>query len=470
LDNNIIWVGTDDGNVQLTQNGGKAWTNLTLNIKGLPKESWIAQIRASRYSKGEAWLVANNYRKGDFNPYIYRTKDFGKTWERMVDATKVKGYALTVLQDPVEPKLVFAGTENGLWISIDEGKSWTQMKNGFPSVSTMDLAIQERESALIIGTFGRAIWILDDLISLRKIAAGMKKDFTLFPVNDAVQVKGLFIAPPGNIWTGFHTTFEGENKPFGEAVIPFYVKNLAAAKNVTGEVFNERNELVQTISADITAPGLNYISWRLNEKLATLPGGWEDAEDRGILALPGKYKVVLRYSNTKDSTYVNVIPDPRFAYSREVDEAHHGALRRLDNTTAKLASVLLRLKESTEVVDKILLQLNESKSTDAEALKNLSTQVKQSLKALTEAATGSRPAKQVGAWTSFQVTPQSKISEAQQALRARLYKPSEQDIRRIEEAEQLTNSYIAEVDKFYSGEWKSFKEKVEAAKLSWFKD
>jgi photosystem II stability/assembly factor-like uncharacterized protein len=470
LDKNIIWVGTDDGNVQLTQNGGKSWTNLTLNIKGLPKESWIAQIRASRYNKGEAWLVANNYRKGDFNPYIYRTKDFGKTWERMVDATKLIGYALTVLQDPVEPKLVFAGTENGLWISIDEGKSWTQMKNGFPSVSTMDLAIQERESALIIGTFGRAIWILDDLISLRKIPAGVKKDFTVFPVNDAVQVKGLFIAPPGNIWTGFHTTFEGENKPFGEAVIPFYVKNMAVAKNVTGEVFNERNELVQTISTEITTAGLNYISWRLNEKRATLPGGWEDAEDRGILALPGKYKVVLRYSNTKDSTYVSVIPDPRFAYSREVDEAHHAALKRLNNTTAKLASTLLRVKESNEVVDKIMLQLSESNSTEAEALKKLSTQVKQLLKTLTEAATGSRPAKQVGAWTSFQVTPQSKISEANQALRARLYKPSEQDIKRIEEAEQLTNNYIMEVDKFYSNEWKSFRDKVEAAKLSWFKD
>jgi hypothetical protein len=135
------------------------------------------------------------------------------------------------MQDPVEPKLVFVGTENGLWISIDEGKSWTQMRNGFPSVSTMDLAIQERESALIIGTFGRAIWILDDLISLRKIAAsGITKDFTAFPVNDAVQVKGIFIAPPGNIWTGFHTTFEGENRPFGEAVVPFYVKTPASDK------------------------------------------------------------------------------------------------------------------------------------------------------------------------------------------------------------------------------------------------
>jgi hypothetical protein len=472
LDNSIIWVGTDDGNVQLTQNGGMTWTNLTLNIRGLPKESWIAQIRASQYHKEEAWVVANNYRKGDFNPYIYRTRDFGKTWERIVDAGKVKGYALTMIQDSVEPKLVFAGTENGLWISIDEGKSWTQLNNGFPSVSTMDLAIQERESALIIGTFGRSIWILDDLITLRKIAgSGITKDLTVSPVNDAVQVKGIFIAPPGNIWTGFHTTFEGVNRVFGEAVIPFFVKtrNTDKEKNtVTGKVFNERNELIQTISSAKIDSGLNYISWKLDENTTRLPG-WDDPEAKGILALPGKYKVVLNYSGRKDSTYVKVIPDPRFEYSREVEEAHHAVLKRLDKTTGQLSKALTNLKESSEVVDKVLSQLNDSKNVQREELIKLSNTVKETLKKLTESATGSRPAKQVGAWTSFEVTAQSKVSEAQQALRARLYKPSVQDIQRVEVAEYLTKEFIEKVDAFYSKDWKEYQEKVESARLSWFK-
>ncbi|MEY4929298.1 MAG: hypothetical protein RI909_22 [Bacteroidota bacterium] len=473
LDNQIIWVGTDDGNIQLTQNGGKTWTNLTLNIKGLPKESWIAQIRASRYHKAEAWVVANNYRQGDFNPYIYRTKDFGKTWERVVDAIKVKGYALTVIQDPVEPKLIFAGTENGLWISIDEGKSWTQMKNGFPSVSTMDLAIQERESALIIGTFGRAIWILDDLISLRKIAgSATAKDFTVFPVNDAVQVKGIFINPPGNIWTGFNTTFEGENRPFGESMIPFYVKSPALEKEknaVTGYMFNEKNEMIQTITSSKIDTGLNYISWRLDEKIAKLPGGWDDPEAKGILALPGKYKIVLSYQGRKDSTYVNVIPDPRFEYSSEIEVANHDMLKRLDKTTEKLSIALTKVKESNEVVDKILLQLTDIKTPEGEALRKTSSAIKESLKRLNESATGSRPARQVGAWSSFQVTPQSKISEAHQALRARLSKPSTQDVQRVEVAEQLTGEFIKQVDAFFSKDWNDYRTRVETARLSWFK-
>jgi photosystem II stability/assembly factor-like uncharacterized protein len=472
LDHQLIWIGTDDGHVQLTQNGGKTWANVTLNIKGLPKESWIAQIRASRYNKAEAWLVANNYRRGDFNPYIYRTRDFGKTWERMADATQVKGYALTVIQDPVEPKLVFAGTENGLWISIDEGKNWTQMRNGFPSVSTMDLAVQERESALIIGTFGRSIWILDDLISLRKIAAGVTKDFAVFPVNDAVQVKGIFIAPPGNIWTGFHTTFEGENRPFGEAVVPFYVKSPSSKKEknqVTALVFNEKNEAIQTIASTKIDSGLNYISWRLDEKTTRLQGGWDDPEAKGILALMGRYKIVVSYLGKKDSTYVRVIPDPRFEYSQEVEEAHHAILKRLDKTTERLSFALTKLRESNEVVDKILLQLKDVKTPEGEKVRKRSDAIKESLKRLTESATGSRPAKQVGAWSSFQVTAQSKIGEAQQALRARLSKPSVQDVQRVAVAEQLTEEFIKQVDIFFSKEWNEYRATVEAARLSWFK-
>lgn len=473
LDPKIIWVGTDDGNVHVTQNGGATWTNLTLNIKELPKQSWIAQIRASRFNKGEAWVVANNYRKGDFNPYIYRTKDFGKTWERMVDASKVKGYALTVMQDPVEPKLVFAGTENGLWISLDEGKNWAQMKNGFPSVSTMDLTIQERESALIIGTFGRSIWILDDLLSLRKIArSGLPKDFSALPVNDAVQVKGIFIAPPGNIWTGFHTTFEGENRAFGEATIPFYITapiNTKGENQVSGKVYSSKNELIQTIKTTPLDSGLNYISWRLDEAVTKRAGGWDDPEAKGILALPGTYKVVLQLHGKKDSTWVNVIPDPRFEYHEEVELAHHDALKRLDRTASKLAAALNKLKESTDAVDEVLRQLEKNQTKESEDLRKESTTIKAVIKTLSESATGARPTKQVGAWSSFQVTAQSKVSEAQQALRARLYKPSVQDIQRIEVAEQLTDEFEKQVETFYTNEWRLYREKIETARLSWFK-
>ncbi len=207
LDQDLLWAGTDDGQLHLTRDGGRSWNDLTMNIKDMPHEAWIARIHASPHEAGSAWIVVNNYRKGDYQPYLFKTDDYGQSWKRMADENKVRGYALAVVQDFKEPNLVFLGTEHGLWISIDEGKNWVQFKNGFPSVSTMDLKIQESESALVVGTFGRAIWVLDDLNTLRAIAShNIKEGLTALPMNEAVQVKGLFIAPPGNIWkarTGF---------------------------------------------------------------------------------------------------------------------------------------------------------------------------------------------------------------------------------------------------------------------------
>jgi len=130
----LIYIGTDDGKVQVTSNGGATWTDLTANIIGLPKGAWIPQIRTSSFNANEAFVVANNYRQGDFAPYIFRTTDGGKTWTNIVDAKKVNGYALTVLQDPVEPNLIFAGTEQGFYVSLDNGASFQQWKNGYPSV------------------------------------------------------------------------------------------------------------------------------------------------------------------------------------------------------------------------------------------------------------------------------------------------------------------------------------------------
>ncbi len=468
--NRVIWVGTDDGNVQLTRDGGNTWTNVTANIKGLPKESWIAQLQASRHREGEVWLVANQYRKGDYAPYVFRTKDFGKTWERVADATKVKGYALCVMQDPVQPQLVFVGTENGLWISLDEGKTFAQVHNGFPSVSTMDLTIQEREASLVIGTFGRSIWILDDLVPLRQAAAGYAKPLTALPTREAVQVKGIFIAPPGNIWTGFHTTFEGENRPFGVAMIPFFVKPPLPGETTTAlaRVYDGEQTLVRTLTVEGVTEGLNYVRWPLDWETARL-GAYEDDEYKGIPVLPGTYTVRIDYQGAIDSTTVTVVPDPRFPYVREVEEANLALRKRLDGTVAALAGGLKDVREFNATVDKVIQQLDQSGQSTAE-LRKQSGEVKEKLRTLNEAAVGKRPNRQIGAWSSFDVTARSKVNDALSATRARNNGPSEQDVRLVEEAEQLTNAWLAQLRQFKDTEWQRYRAQVEAAKLTWFRD
>ena len=224
LQRGLIWAGTDDGNVQLTQDGGKTWINFRGKIPGMPVGAWVPQIRASRHNAGEAFVIANDYRRGDFKPYIFRTTDFGKTWTRLVDEKKVVGYALCVLQDPTEPNLIFAGTEQGLWISVDNGVNFQQFKNGYPAVSTYDLAIQEREADLAIATFGRSLWVLDDIRPLRKLAAGkgsFEKNFTVFAAPTAVQASYRNSPYEWSTWG----LWDAENRRRG-APINYYIKKL----------------------------------------------------------------------------------------------------------------------------------------------------------------------------------------------------------------------------------------------------
>ncbi|NCU05438.1 MAG: hypothetical protein GXC73_15820, partial [Chitinophagaceae bacterium] len=166
----LIWIGTDDGNVQMTMDGGKKWTNLRDRLPGLPVGCRIPQIRASVHSADEAFVVANNYMLGDTAAYIYRTRDMGRNWERVVNSEKVKGHVLCVLQDPVQANLLFVGTSKGLFVSIDDGQNFEHWNTNFPCVQVTDMVIQERENDLVLATFGRSFWIFDNITPLRQLA------------------------------------------------------------------------------------------------------------------------------------------------------------------------------------------------------------------------------------------------------------------------------------------------------------
>ncbi len=440
LNENIIWVGTDDGNIQLTKDGGKQWKNLTKNIKDLPKESWIARIYASRYQEGTAWVIANNYRKGDYSPYLFKTSDYGKTWISIVDTTQVKGYTLSFIQDPVEEKLLFLGTENGLWVSINEGKDWTQVKNGFPSVSTMDLVIQEKESALVIGTFGRAIWIMDDLSSLRKIiTTSSKEKLVALPLNPAVQVKGLFIAPPGNIWTGFHTTYEGENRPFQKVKIPFYIQDKVAENDsIVAIIKNNDNKEIQRLVQKKLKNGLNYIVWKLDEKRVSLDGAWVDEESRGIPVLPGEYPVEFQYKSERFQSSVKVIADPRFNIITTVDESLYKYQTRVRAQVKRMNALLNTLQNYKG-------KLNEKESDFNNKAKFLAA-----LEVLTLKGRDRPKNRQVGAWQSKKITPYSVLKNAVKFSKSRLNNPSKQDIALVEQAKALIDEFELEVKKFQS--------------------
>ena len=165
----IIWVGTDDGNLQITRDGGKTWTNV-VGAVGVPKNSWVSTVEASRFDEGTAYVTFDRHTYGDIKPYLYKTTDYGKTWKALVDDGGVRGYAHVIKEDTIKSNVLFLGTEFGLLVSVDGGARWAQYKGSdFPDVAVRDIAVQARASDLVLATHGRGIWIVDDISPLREL-------------------------------------------------------------------------------------------------------------------------------------------------------------------------------------------------------------------------------------------------------------------------------------------------------------
>ncbi|MGK0333764.1 MAG: photosystem II stability/assembly factor-like uncharacterized protein [Paraglaciecola sp.] len=186
-----LWVSSDDGRLHFSPNDGKTWNDLSKNLPGMKEGAWIPYVEASVHNVAEAWVVVNDFRRGDTRPMVYHTTNYGETFTKVVDENKVVGHALAIVQDPIEPNLLFLGTDQGLFISFDKGAKWTHYDKNYPHVSTRDMKIHPREHDLIIGTFGRAVWIMDDIRPLREIAQRgtkmLRDSFAVFPAPDAYQ-------------------------------------------------------------------------------------------------------------------------------------------------------------------------------------------------------------------------------------------------------------------------------------------
>ncbi|MDZ4796125.1 MAG: hypothetical protein SGI83_17735 [Bacteroidota bacterium] len=474
----VIWAGTDDGNVQLTTDDGKTWTNFRGKIPGLPVGCWIPQIKASRHNAGEVLVVANDYRRGDFKPYIFRTTDFGKTWTRLVDEKKVTGYALCVLQDPAEPNLIFAGTEQGLWVSFDNGNSFQQWKNGYPSVSTYDLAIQEREADLAIATFGRALWILDDIRPLRKIAAGnavLPKRLTAFATPDAYQAQ--YRAAPGYEWSTMGL-WDAPNRSRGAAISYFVGKSADTVTkkgkmdSLTVKIYNDKNENIRNLKWKADS-GFNRQYWFMEEKGFRQPGTPRpkpgSPEPGGFQVLPGTYKLVLTLNKETDSTFVIVNDDPRLGNRNGVKIAQRTLNNRLRKSADKLTDGMDRLGESEDLCTKITAQLKDLEGKEVDSLRKSTKVIQDSIKAIREFISGKISEKQ-GINRDPELTVQRTMQIATQYIGSKNAAPGMQEEKMVENAEMMIGQALQRINNFYAGKWIAYRQQVEGTKLNLFKD
>jgi photosystem II stability/assembly factor-like uncharacterized protein len=403
IEQDMLWVATDDGQVHYTQNAGTTWTNVSDNIKGLPAGSWIPQIKASNKNKGEALLIANDYRRFNYTPYAYRTTNYGKTWKRIVDENDVQSYTLSIIQDKQVSNLLFLGTDDGLYVSFDAGEKWTKWTAGFPTVSTKDLAIQERESDLVIGTFGRAAWVLDDIEPLRAIARDQKvlsKKMQLFKPKTAYLAS--YQQPTGSRF-GADALYNAKNRR-GGAMISYYIrlddkKSTAKDQDTTDADKSKKDatkwqdsvvmqvyksgQLIRTIKRKAPKEtGFHKMYWGMNEKGVNSPTRStkrSKREPRGVGVLPGAYTVKLSYNGTNSEQRLIIEKDPRVAITTAALEERYATQKQLEQYTAASAAIVEQLVESKKTATVLQQQL---KAEDAEKYKEAIKASKTILKAL----------------------------------------------------------------------------------------
>ncbi len=310
----IIWVGTDDGNLQITRDGGKNWTNVVGNVSGLGKNSWVSTVEASRFDEGTAYVTFDRHWYGDMNPYCYKTTDYGKTWTALpVRESGARGYAHVIKEDSVSPNLLFLGTEFGLWISVDGGQHWAQYKgSNFPAAAVRDIAVQAREGDLVLGTHGRGIWVIDDILPLRALTPDlMSKEATLIP-GKTIQYFDVFAG-----WVEGNESYTGPSRPT-DAQITYYQRGRHIFGDLKIEILDSNGKLVDTVPGS-KHRGLNRAAWSMRIKAPAVPPAatalFEAAQ--GPRVLPGTYTVKMTKGDNVYTEQLNVTLDPRAKFTVE---------------------------------------------------------------------------------------------------------------------------------------------------------
>ncbi|QHI39144.1 Dispase autolysis-inducing protein [Kordia antarctica] len=515
LERNMLWAATDDGRVHITRNGGQEWTEVTNGLKGLPKGSWIVQVKASNKKKGEALLIANDYRRFNYEPYAYRTTNYGTTWERIVDASDVESYTLAIVEDIENKNLLFLGTDDGLYISLDAGTKWQKWTAGFPTVSTKDLVIQPREHDLVIGTFGRAAWVLDDIRPLRAIARDkniLTKNIALFEPPTAYQA--AYQQPTGSRFGG-DAIYHGENKRSG-AMISYYFnkKDVKEDENeveveteieieteaeeneqedtgVNSQKEDEENEereitwdslkleiynngkLIRTLKNKVPKEnGIHRMFWRMDEKGVDRPSRSirkRNRESGGMDVKPGTYQLKMTYGDQVSETTIKVAGDPRLEVSQKNTNETYAAGKKIESMTQTAADAVKQLVESKNIAKEYqatLGKLDKKKYKDAiKESKNIVKRIDEVL-----ALYLGKVDKRQGITRNPEITVMQRIGSASWYANSRQAGLTDTEHQLMKHAENELNDALNKTNTFFNDEWKTYRSMMEQIDLKPFKE
>lgn len=552
VERGVLWAGSDDGRLHVTRDGGETWTSVEGNVPDVPANTWIPHVEPSPHDAATAFVVFDNHRRSDWTPYVYATTDYGATWRRLAGEgtaasdgpgdrrgygqgddeagtrTAVRGYALSIVQDPVDPELLFLGTELGLWFSVDGGGAWHPWRHGVPTVSVMDLAVQEREADLVLGTHGRSVFIVDDVSPLRSLDPAVLADtLHLFPPPEAQEYWRQ--QSPGTRMAG-HTELRAANEPYG-ALLTFSVAGddlplpdpeaererrlpeLGLAREegartlsgiAAGELAEEEGEeeeesedaqddgaeekggeedaapkveieihdadgtLVRRFEEEVHR-GVNRLTWNLTHDAPAepdpgdLPRWWEPS---GPDAVPGEYRVTLRFRGEEASAPLTVLPDPRLGISADDRRAKLAAMDELGALQEVLTDAIDRLATTRSDVGTLLARRKAARDNDDESdaagdgeEDPLARRGGELLRAVDEEirALWQPPGEQ---GIPAPTTPWAKVDEAKWIVGSDWHAPTEAQLGYLEIAEAAVADAVERVNRFYAAEVAPFRQAV----------
>jgi hypothetical protein len=343
----VLYAGTDDGQVRVSRDEGRTWTDVASGVPGLPERAWIAGLEASRHADGTVYMTVDQHRSDDNRNYVYASSDFGRTWTSIAGDLPADRVARTIREDPRNPSVLYLGTEFGLFASIDRGAHWIDFRSNMPTLAINDLVVHPRDNDLVLGTHGRGVWILDNLAAVQELAAAASGGAYLFTPEPASQIRFTNLkAHMGDM------VFRGTNPPAG-AVIDYWLDGPYADVSLT--IVDAAGSPVRLVPPGAPRRGVHRVVWNLRHGDVTVPGaaapagagrggrGGGAARLPGRLVEPGTYTVRLRAGGRTYEQPIEVREDPRIDVSPadrrawvETLDAIAGAWRRAVAVNASL--------------------------------------------------------------------------------------------------------------------------------------
>ncbi|MEM9667350.1 MAG: hypothetical protein AAF950_00365 [Pseudomonadota bacterium] len=394
VEQGTMWVGTDDGRIHVTRDGGGSWASVEGRLRGGPDNPWVSTIFASPHDPSVAYITLDNHRNGDMSTYVYRVSNYGRNWASIA-TDEISGYAASILQDAEDPELLFLGTEFGLHVSLNGGRNWTKWTEGMPTVQVADIVQQEREGDIILGTHGRAAFVIEDVAALRGLSFNaFNRRFSLLDVSKGQQYRRSqtpSIRFPGS------GEFRADNSPYG-AMITFIAsgddlphpdemaererkiaertdKDMDAeddekdtkSPKLTVEV-RSGDELIRTFKSDVHQ-GINRVMWDLSRD-GLIPVEADDAPKDGTLppsrqVVPGTYHITVKFEDAEATRSVDVLADPRSTYSPDDHRANDAFLAEVEALQSQMNDALLQIIDARRDIASIDTLISERKRRDS---------------------------------------------------------------------------------------------------------